>query len=360
MLVLASISKTRGAVGMRSALGIECCLTLWVARAPEQEPLRRVARGLEQSLDQDVRDIIARLDSTLPGWPLRALNWFHARPMRDFDAALRCLENEPVSELASELATLPTVHGCTATRTPPGLASSGGGRRFGNRRLVRVVGDILVVLLAIARSPFVTTWKRQQERLEMICTRLTPRLDDTVTDTLCGLSPRCVYERDADRLIFVGGQSTSVVDCSRLPALEIVPSLWLRRRVVVGYGHRGIAVCVGVPTRRNSAARSPDDVPNLLGILADVRRFEILRLCMGRARSTTELASLLRVTPGPICRHLKKLEAHGFVVGQRFGREVTYAAVPELTTLLAEELMRLPEQAVGRTDIDDVTGEARP
>jgi DNA-binding transcriptional ArsR family regulator len=174
------------------------------------------------------------------------------------------------------------------------------------------------------------------------------RLRHSFARGLTEISPRGVFDGKGDRLFFMGGQGTKVIRCQDLDVIEVMPSLWLRRRVVLGYAPSRLGISL-TPMTISADTVPAEQMPAVLGTLGDPRRFEILRLCTARARTTTELAELLDITEGPVSRHLKGLERHGLVVGQRYGRHVTYAAVPEVMALVGRQLQRLPSNVAEET-----------
>jgi DNA-binding HxlR family transcriptional regulator len=198
------------------------------------------------------------------------------------------------------------------------------------------------VLNAFADAGFRDLWQTQLVQLDAVRAELSQQLANDSWRALACLSPGVIVDPDLDRLTLVGGQDGGLVDCQQLDVIEIIPSVWLRRRVALAHAHRRVGLALG----RGPALRGEiydERVPAMLAVLGDARRFEILRRCLEHPRTTSELASLLGITDGPVSRHLKALEHDGLIVGQRFGRYVRYAAVVEELHLLGQRLQRLPQ-----------------
>src|SRR3954468_17468632 len=62
MLVLDGMMDAGERIRLRLSSAVECCLALWVARAPEREPLAANARQLEARLPTRVARDAAKLD----------------------------------------------------------------------------------------------------------------------------------------------------------------------------------------------------------------------------------------------------------------------------------------------------------
>lgn len=356
MLVFEGISTLQGKTRVREIAGMECCLAAWAARAPEPEPMAKVARRLESRLSPATQAAIRELDAKVAGWPLRALNAFYRMDVEDFGEALDLIEAEPPRRLALDLLLgsvsradrLPPANGGDplAAAIDSGYISSAAqrGMRMLLRQPERTVTKVVEVLRAFWESGFAEIWERERKALAQRSAPLESVLMDNLGAGLSNASPRGFYDAPENRLMFLGGQGTKIVRCSELKSLDVIPSLWLRRRVVLAYGPGRVAIGMGCglsPSEEFAVNR----IPKVLAVLGDSRRFEIVRLCLIRAHSTKELAAHLKITEGPVSRHLKELESHGLLVGQRYGREVTYATVPETMALLANQLTRLPLEA---------------
>jgi DNA-binding transcriptional ArsR family regulator len=358
MLFLVDFSAVAGKAEIRLNAGMECCLALWAARAPEREPLSNVARQIEAAMPAPRREALRSLDNSLSEWPLRALNAFHRVGVEDFGEALARLRQEDPRRLALDflLAFEPGCDAAACARAPDPLAAAlASGRlpasatrdaRSLLHRPAETVFDVLDVLHGFWRAGFGRRYAEQQRTLRALAQVLRSRLASDPRRALASISPRAVLDAGHDRLTFLGGHSTRVVSCADLERFEVVPSLWLRRRIVLTSAPGSVALSVGCgPAHRDELAS--EGVGKALAALADERRLEILRLCLEQPRTTSELAPMLGITEGPVSRHLKELERQGLVVGERFGRNVTYTAVVEVLHLLGQRLQRLP-QDVGR------------
>ena len=331
MLTLERISAATAATGTRQSAGVECCLALWSARAPEQEPLVRVARKLQGAMPAREQELMRALDDKLPEWPLLAANAFYGLDCDDLEGGLESLRAAPPRDVAAA---------CLAPALPAARARV--------RPLVTkpedTVCDLLRVITAFARAGFARHWADQRERLAPVAATLERRLSEDAGRGLLSASPRAVAHPERDSLSFLGSDDTLRVDCGALERLDVLPSFWLRRRIVATHSRGRLGLCIGI----GSALQGEIDAERttmLMATLGDRRRFEIFRLCLERGRTTTELASTLEITEGPVSRHLRELERGGLVVGRRDGRYVVYTAVVEVLQLLGRHLLVLPQQA---------------
>lgn len=348
MLILREVSSVARTGRVATNAGVECCMALWTASAPESEPLSATARRLVELLPPQRRLTATRLNRLVPGWALHAASWFYRTDAADFRDALATLRTECASRLACDL-----VMGPLMSPDHAGADLRGAHARR-SRAMVLVlrqpedmVGDVMDVLEAFWSAGFCRFWQQERSRLAALCERIGPRVESDLAGALLALSPRAVGDGAADRLVFLGGQCSWTIPCGDLSGVDVVPSLWLRRRVVALYSSDRAAVCLPAGSRSREWPGSTE-VASVLGVLADPRRLEILRMCMHEPLCTQELARRLGITEGPVSRHLKQLEARGLVVGQRFGRQVTYAAVPEEMAQVAEVLRtigRAPQAA---------------
>lgn len=329
MFVFDNLSEVSGVVNVRTPAAAECCLALWVGRAPEPEPLRARSRALERGLDARTRLALASLDEHACGWPLHAFNWCYRTGLDEFEACLEAIEDDPAIETDDHVA-VGEAEGVVQIAAPtlPTWARSA----------------IVDVLRAFWTQGFAEVWSLEADNMDQLQTTLARRL----APGLCGLanlSPRAFVDVERDRLVFAGGQRTTTYDCAALEGVDVVPSFWLRKRVVLGYGGDRVAIALGMG-RAGLDQLSSREMARLMGVLAHRRRVEILQLCTTKPRATQELAQRLGITEGPVSRHLKELEQNGLVLGQRFGRYVTYTAIPETIASLARQLDRLPRDVV--------------
>ena len=339
MLALRGVAGPSANAIVRPVAGVECCLALWVAGAPEPEPLRPMAQELLEQLPARLRRTAAQLERRLPGWPLRAANWFYRSTADSYGDAMRELENETASRLACDLLAGSLLGHQRSYERRERLAADDAGAL---RRPEQVVHDVLEVVDAFWGAGFGSQWMRNKPRLDAASVRLLPSVARDFAGVLSALSPRAVLDVEADELSFVGGQGRWTVDCATLDAIDIVPSLWLRRRVVLLIGRDRMGLAVGLASRERKHLDSESLTP-LLVALAEPRRLDIVRLCMREALCTQEIAARLGITEAPVSRHLKELERQGILVGQRFGRRVTYAVIPETVALLGQALCGLAD-----------------
>jgi ArsR family transcriptional regulator len=334
---------------------VECCFTLWLTSAPEPEPLKPVALALRQRLPGRLQRTARLLDRRLPGWPLRAANWFFRHPADSYADAIRCLDEETPSRLGLDLLLWSMLgHEDRSTCETRGRLAAMTASRL--RRADDIVRDVLEVIDGYWQAGFASLWERQRAESNVAARLLRAGVERDLVAAVTALSPRAVYAADADTLSFVGGQGHAHVDCAHLEGLDIVPSLWLQRRVVLLLAPDRIGVSLPVASRR-SPPLTEERILAMLGALAEPRRFAIVRLCASEALSTQEIASRLRVTEAPVSRHLKELERHGIVVGQRFGRQVTYTVVPESLAALGPALVGLLRR--GNRGVEDQPASAK-
>lgn len=369
MLVLARCSAAAGIARVGALAGVECCLALWAARAPEREPLGGAAREIRAAMPGPAKETLRALDDRLPEWPLYAVNVFYRIGARHFGEALAQLAGESPRRVAAELV-LGSV-GCSANPdaehaddpivqlVDAGRLSAEAERKA--RPLLqhpeKTVFEIIDVLRAFWRAGFGQIWERQRHGLGAVARTLNQKIETDPAGALTAISPRAVFDVEQDRLTFVGsagvgGTGTKIVDCARLERLDVVLSYWLRRRVVLAQAAGRVALCLGGRPAVDGDI-TPERLSAMLATLGGSRRFEIFCRCLERPRTTSELATLLGVTPAPISRHLKELESQGLVVGQRLGRRVEYTAAIEVLYLVGRQLQRLPQE-IGKTAVTTV------
>ena len=307
--------------------------------------MAQTARRLVSKLPPAERRTLTRLEKKVPGWPLDAANWFYRAGDVSFTQALDDLSRELPVRRGFDLVVSSLIGDDDADRreyidSDPRYRQAAAVLRHPEE----LVSSIMDVLDAFWRVGFGALWAREQIRISSIARTLTQGFEQHPIPTLLALSPRAVFDQDQDRLIFLGGQRTRTVDCSTLEGFDVLPSLWVRRRVVLLFGSERAGLCVsGIPIGREQVPG--EELAGLLRSLAEPRRLAILRLCMREALCTQELAKRLGITEAPVSRHLRQLERTGFVVGQRFGRQVTYSAVPETVALLGAGLRGLGRES---------------
>jgi DNA-binding transcriptional ArsR family regulator len=204
--------------------------------------------------------------------------------------------------------------------------------------------EIRGVLEAFCQAGFSRIWSEKRSITGSTVAAVTARTTTAPLSALASMSPRAVGDWKRDRLVFLGGQDTTVVSCQRLGALDIMPSLWLRRSVALSRTPESIGLSFNCyPTVRNEH-KEPGHLMDTLKAMGNDRRLAIVRLCLERPRTTPELASTVGLTEAPTSRHLKALERAGLVVGERVGPHVTYSTVIEALHFLGENLQQIPEQ----------------
>jgi DNA-binding transcriptional ArsR family regulator len=339
MLVLDDLSELPP-VRVRPLPGVEACLALWTAEAPEPEPLAEQARAIRDAMSAPTRRTLRTLDSALPGWPLRLANTMLRTGPADLPGALHRLAAEPPPRVAADL-----------------MLGAGGGD---NPRMVERLADhpetvserMHTILSEFCRAGFGRTWARQQSEARHAAGALAARIEDDPCRALAQVSPRAVHDPRRDRLIFLGGADTRKISCARLESLDIHPSRWLRRRVAL----------TRTPTRAGIGLDCTPDVhgghdhlAERLAALGNEARLQIIMLCLERPRTTSELAPLLNLTEAPVSRHLKTLERAGLVERRRSGPYVAYSTVIEALHGLGAILQRLPQQ-IGRRRAAELNG----
>ena len=295
-----------------------------------------MARQLLEELPPRLRQTARDLERRLPGWPLRAANWFYRSQSDSYAEAMREIENESTPRLALDLLAGSLVGRRTYERHERLAAAAASALR----RPGPVIHDVLEVIDAFWGAGFGTHWTNGKARLDAASTRLRPSLARDFAGVVTAVSPRAVYDDGGGELTFVGGQGRWTLDCGALEAIDLVPSLWLRRRVVLLIGQDRVGLAMGLASRERL---EPESLTGMLVALAEPRRLDIVRLCMREALCTQEIAERLGITEAPVSRHLKELERQQILVGQRFGRRVTYAAIPETVALLGQALCALAE-----------------
>jgi DNA-binding transcriptional ArsR family regulator len=89
--------------------------------------------------------------------------------------------------------------------------------------------------------------------------------------------------------------------------------------------------------RSQAAAREPD----ILQVVAEPRRQEILRLVWDGERAAGDIAGRMDVTFGAVSQHLRVLREAGLVTLRKQGRHRLYVANPKALGPLAEHLQSL-------------------
>jgi len=324
VLVLDDLSAAAERVQLRYSPAIECCLALWVARAPEHEPLAVNARQLEARLPAAVARDAAKLDRSRPAWPLELLTAFYRLDVEDIEQAVDLVHDHGLETVPSD------------------------------RR-----ATMLLTVDRFWRAAFATVWKRERETLALQCEGLANRLRQCPKPALTALSPRVLPDRTADRVsIHQDGEPGGVVSCGELDALDVIPSLWLRRRIVVGSARRRIGLCVAC-SQHDPLGGSPERLSELLTVLAEPRRLQILLLCMTQSRTTRELAQLVGLSEAPTSRHLQELKRHGLTVAHREGRYVHYRGVPEELALVSSRLRALLSESLGSAEWPERASDGR-
>ena len=69
MLILEDFSATP-TIRIRTLPGVECCLALWTAQAPEREPMAETARSIHAAMPASATRALQTLNRGLPRWPL--------------------------------------------------------------------------------------------------------------------------------------------------------------------------------------------------------------------------------------------------------------------------------------------------
>ena len=347
MLVLNNVSAAPGKTRVHLVVGVELCLAVHAASAPEHEPLSHAAREIVAAMPPGPRRTLEELTKRIPDWSLYVLNTFYRLGVRELGDSLIAFAAEDPPDVAVDIlrAFAPAgVEPLDDAVSDSGLAPDVA------RRLLRAIAcpkvlvmQVLEVLTAFARSGFGRWWDEQQDGLLRLAAALDAQLTADFARTAMTLSPRVVSDRSLDRLTFMGGNDVDVVDCARFTGFDVLPSRWLRQRVVLHRtsGRFGVGVGCG-PSERHEFDRQ--QAPAMLTALGDERRFSILRLCLMRGHTTSELAVILGITEGPVSRHLKELERGGLVSSERFGRQVQYSTGVEVLNLLGLWLQRLPQQ----------------
>lgn len=354
MIVLDDLSAVTSRARVRMIPGIELCLAIWAATSPEREPLSRVACRIQAAMPLSARNELQTLNRTLPTWPLYMIDCFYRLNLDDLDESLRRLASEPLRAIASELlddrrsgAALGfdwTSH--SSLSFPQGERLTRETARWTKVLVSRpeeTLLQILDVLRSFAEAGFDQVCALQRDTWTKVSESLAQQLAQDPQRALSHLSPRAVLDTTVDRLTFMVAQEDRVLSCKHLTGFDLIPSMWLRRRVVLTRAPGRIGVVVGRgPTLRNELRDGR--MPAMLAALGDERRFEILLLCLERPHTTSELAPMLGITEGPVSRHLKELERDGLVVGQRSGRYVRYATAVEVLQLLGQRLQGLPQR----------------
>jgi DNA-binding transcriptional ArsR family regulator len=357
VLILDDISAVTATAQVRRSAGVECCLAMWAGSAPEREPLKPLAQSIQSRMHPRAQDALAALDGAFPDWPLFAVNAFYRIGVDDLGESLDLLRRQPPRGIAVALlgVAAPPFGASHGVHDPLVAALQDGrvpvaARRHAQALIARpeeTVSWILRVVEAFAHAGFREIFEQQRERFAAVAAHLDRELAGDAPKVISELSPRAFLHAAEDRVTLLGGRVDQVVSCAELERLDVLPSFWLRRRVILARAPGRVGLCIST----GGALRAEIDqerTTSMLSALGEPRRFEIFRLCLERSRTTQELSAALRITEGPVSRHLKALELGGLVVRQRTGRLVMYTAVVEALQLLGRELLALPQQTRSR------------
>jgi DNA-binding transcriptional ArsR family regulator len=336
MIALGNVSALARPARACPSSSAEICLALWAGRAPEPEPLCDASHRLVQRMPEQTRNRIVLLDRALPDWPLRAMKLLYDSAL-EVGAALDVLQQRSSYEL--ELALLSG--GTIAVST--GIAAAQGARRHLSHEFALTV---LEVIDQFWRRCFADVWEMQEPALGDVVQQIGLHLATNLASALERLTPRARALREKDALFLVSSQQAGTIDCASIQRLEVLPTLWLRRGAVAVEGEEKIGLCIHARVRRTLEAPNSARLIQVMNALADPQRFEIVRLCSSRARSTQDLSRLLGITPAPVSRHLRQLKEVQIVVGRRAGRYVLYELIPETLTLAAVQLEEVSRDGV--------------
>jgi DNA-binding transcriptional ArsR family regulator len=363
MLILEHFSAVPD-MRVRTLPGVECCLALWAASAPEHEPMAVISRSIQEAMPDSAAQTLRVLNRELPRWPL----WMTGTMLRlgdlGLDSALRGLAAEPPRQVAGELL-LSALERFARDRCDIGADSFSAVVRSGclpgdaSRRpelLIlrpeKAVMMIRSVLKAFCQAGYARLWVEQQPEIRAVSALLESRVALDPMHTLASVSPRVFHDAEQDRMLLVGGQEIKVVSCEGIDAMDIMPSMWLRRSVVSARTPTTLGLSLDCGQGSTAEPVQTRRMTQMLRALGDEDRFKIVCLCLERPRTTTELAPMLQLTEAPVSRHLKKLEQAGLIFGQRSGSYVTYTTAIEACHVLGAGIQRLAEK-VSRQVADD-------
>jgi DNA-binding transcriptional ArsR family regulator len=335
MIALGNVSALGRPARACPSSSAELCLALWTGRAPESEPLCDASHRLVRRMPQATRDRIELLDRALPEWPLRAMRLLYESDLH-VDAALAGLRQRSPYELGFALMS----GGAVAVSAS---ATAGSARKHDTTAMALAVIEVVDQLW---QRTFATVWEMQGAVLMDIADQLGQHLASNLVAALERLTPRVRALRDRDALFVASSQQSGTIDCASIRRLEVLPTLWLRRGAVAVERDSQIGLCIHARTRTALEVPDRSKLIHVMSMLGDPQRFEIIRLCSSRARSTQDLSRLLGITPAPVSRHLRQLKEAGLVVGRREGRFVLYEVIPEAVALAAAQL-----EAIGRMGI---------
>jgi DNA-binding transcriptional ArsR family regulator len=337
MILLGNVSALADKVTACPSSSAELCLALWASRAIEPEPLAHASHRLIARLPEHTREQMRALDHALPEWPLRALGAMYDAAL-DVEAALAALRRN-----SRELEIVLVPHHASGE-------ARGGSAAPDAPSPSDLAAAILDIVGSFWERCFAHVWDIQRATLDDIARAVTAQLANGPAAALERLTPRARTQRSHDALFLASSQQSGMVDCSALDQLEVLPSLWMRRGAVVVNASTRIGLCVHARSRQGTESLDASCLVQLMNVLGDAQRFEIVRLCNSRPRSTQELSRLLGITPAPVSRHLRQLKEVDLVLGRRVGRFVFYETIPETLSLVTGRLDALSREVVDEPD----------
>lgn len=354
MIIFDDFSAPR-TIRIRTLPGVDCGLAIWTAQAPEREPMKEDARCIRAAMPDSAIQDLQTLNRGLFRWPLAAsAMMFRLGGSTPEDALCRLAEEPPRRVVGDLLLSSLQSYGQQPhdfdvdPLTAVIESTTGQGDVLGKaqsliRQPERTARMVRTVLQAFFEAGFARRWGEQGAEIGRTVQALEARVGRDRARFLTSVSPRVFHDVRADRLLVVSGAGARVVSCKNMTSVDIMPTMWLQRGVALAWTPSTVGLSLHCRSTTADAGIAPPQMMEMLKALADGHRFEIVRLCLERPRTTTELAPLLHLTEAPVSRHLKKLEQAGLVVGQRTGFYVTYTAAIEMVSFLGAGLQHLPE-----------------
>lgn len=340
MLIVEKLSEASPSTHVYTPLGIDVCLALSTTDNAE-DGASPTARARWDLLPGWATDLHARIDRLLPGWPKLLIDSYFR--MEAPSNSVPSLITSERARIADEMS--------TAHRRAYG--STDEDRKVGNRctDALEMTGRLMPTVAAEIVIPVRNNEVRRRSR---VIDALEKALRDRPIRDIAAVSPRIFFDPDHDRLVFADHESeVAIVSATEIDSIDVMPSPFLRQGISIARdGSRlGVAIPMSPP-----ALHDPHDIDRIeagVRALGNEHGLTIVMLCLRRPHTTTELGSLMHLTPAPVSRQLKRLEYAGLLTSRRRGRFVDYTTTIEACHILGSGISRLAE-TVNRAAADEV------
>nr|WP_296772073.1 winged helix-turn-helix domain-containing protein [Rhodococcus sp. (in: high G+C Gram-positive bacteria)] len=335
MLIVEKLSDASPRTEVSNSLAVDTCLALDVRTLdPRSQTLTALA-----DLPDWATDLRARADRLLPGWPNLLIDSIfrtsYGSDFTIFDA------NENAHVVDDMTAAYQRINGEAADQA----------------RLTERCAEVLIIarriVPAAAYSSIAPVRTADRYRRNSASEHLATLLLDKPIRALASISPRIFHDPDNDRLVLADhGQGIDVVDATDLSTVTVIPSRFVGHGLSITRAEDRLGIVVPPPHHPLDVASDVTRIEAGVRALGNEHGLRIVMLCLRKPHTTSELGSLMHLTPAPVSRQLKRLECAGLITARRRGRYVDYLTTIEGCDLLGRNISRLPEQ-VNRATADE-------